>query len=153
MAEIYRAPQNYPRITKHKKIFLGGSIEMGIAVNWQEKIEKELKDSNVVILNPRRSNWDSTWEQTVDNFNFREQVDWELTALDYCDIIIMYFDPNTKSPISLLELGLYAASKKLIVCCPEGFYRKGNVDIVCNKYNISTVESLEEVISNIKQYL
>jgi hypothetical protein len=30
-------------------------------------------------------------------------------------IIIMYFDPNTKSPISLLELGLNAREQKLVV--------------------------------------
>jgi hypothetical protein len=68
--------------------------------------------------------------------------------LDSSDIIVMYFDPNTKSPISLLELGLYAASGKLIVCCPEGFWRKGNVDIVCQRYKVPTVETIEDLISN-----
>lgn len=56
----------------------------------------------------------------------------------------MYFDPNTKSPISLLELGLYATSNKLHVICPDGFYRKGNIEIVCDKYNIPIYENIEE---------
>ena len=59
------------------------------------------------------------------------QVEWELEGLELCDIIIMYFDSNTKSPISLLELGLFAHKKKMIVFCPNGFWRKGNVDVVC----------------------
>lgn len=55
----------------------------------------------------------------------------------------MYFSPNTKSPISLLELGLFARSGKVRVVCPEGFWRKGNVDIVCQYYNIPLYENFE----------
>ena len=65
----------------------------------------------------------------------------------------MYFDPNTKSPISLLELGLFAHSKKLIVCCPEGFWRKGNVDIVCDKYGIPNYDSLEKLLNYLTNIL
>ena len=65
----------------------------------------------------------------------------------------MYFDPNTKSPISLLELGLFAQSKKLIVCCPEGFWRKGNVDIVCDRYNIPNYDSLEKLLNYLTNIL
>ena len=61
----------------------------------------------------------------------------------------MYFDPNTKSPISLLELGLYATSKKLHVICPKGFWRKGNVDIICKKYDIPIYETINEFINKI----
>lgn len=63
----------------------------------------------------------------------------------------MYFDPNTQSPISLLELGLHARGGKLIVLCPEGFWRKGNVDIVCEKYNVKQVASFEELIKAINE--
>jgi hypothetical protein len=65
----------------------------------------------------------------------------------------MYFDPTTKSPISLLELGLHARTGKLIVCCPEPFWRKGNVDIVCKSYDITQVENIEEVIEKIKSLI
>ncbi len=64
----------------------------------------------------------------------------------------MYFDPNTKSPISLLELGLYAASDKLTVCCPEGFWRKGNVDIVCERYGVEQVDTIEEFAIQILEF-
>ncbi len=136
-----KAPNTLP-----KKIFLAGSIEMGNAENWQEKIVTKFKDNGYIFLNPRRDDWDSSWEQKIENVQFNEQVTWELNALDSSDVIIMYFDPNTKSPISLLELGLYATSGKLIVCCPEGFWRKGNVDIVCKRYNIPTVETIDKLI-------
>ena len=129
-------------------LFLAGSIEMGAAENWQDRvtqraIEGSGKYKNFTFFNPRRDNWDPTWKQSIDNPAFNEQVSWELTALDCAERIFMYFDPNTKSPISLLELGLYASSKKLIVCCPDGFYRKGNVQIVCQRYGLSCYDRID----------
>jgi hypothetical protein len=132
-------------------VFLAGSIEMGKAENWQDFVTKELSREDVIILNPRRDDWDSSWEQQIDNLKFREQVMWELKAMERADIIAMYFDPSTKSPISLLELGLYACSKKLIVYCPEGFWRKGNVDLVCRKYNVTQCISMTDFICQIKE--
>ena len=58
----------------------------------------------------------------------------------------MYLAPETKSPISLLELGLHAAGGKMIVVCPEGFWRKGNVEIVCSRHNIPMYEDIESGI-------
>lgn len=142
----YQIPTSY---TTNTKIFLAGSIEMGKAVDWQVLVTNSLKDLPVVILNPRRDNWDSSWEQSIDNPQFNEQVTWELDMLDRADIIAMYFDPTTMSPMSLLELGLYAELGKLIVCCPEGFWRKGNVDIVCKRYGIAQVKSLDDLIREI----
>ena len=67
------------------------------------------------------------------------------------DVIAMYFDPNTQAPISLLELGMFAPSGKMVVCCPEGFWKRGNVQIVCKKYGIDLVESLEELVDKVKK--
>ena len=108
----------------HQTIFLAGSIEMGAAEDWQSKVVNYFKDWQLTFYNPRRESWDSSWkqEQKVDQFN--QQVNWELNHLENCDTIFMYFDPSSKSPISLLELGLFASSGKMIVCCPDGFWRK-----------------------------
>ncbi len=67
----------------------------------------------------------------------------------------MYFDPDTKSPITLLELGLIVRDKptRLIVYCPEGFYRKGNVDIICRKYKITNCISWQDFVNEVKQNL
>lgn len=101
-------------------IFLAGSIEMGVAEDWQSKIVNTLKNKYVTILNPRRDDWDSSWIQEQSNPQFNHQVNWELNNLDRADIIFMYFAPDTKSPISLLELGKYV-STNMVVCCPKGF--------------------------------
>ena len=147
--KIIKAPNTIVLTPFEETIFLAGSIEMGKAENWQQRIERELSKVDGVILNPRRDDWDSSWIQSIDNPQFREQVEWELCALEGSTLIAMYFDPTTKSPISLLELGLYAKSKKMIVCCPEGFWRKGNVDIVCHQYGIEQVKTLDELVENL----
>jgi Nucleoside 2-deoxyribosyltransferase like len=138
----YKAPQNFAKRNRERKsVFLAGSIEMGKAENWQQEATNTFNLSGWDVLNPRRDVWDSSWSQDFENPQFYQQVNWELNALEHADLIVMYFDPNTKSPISLLELGLFARSNKLKVICPEGFWRKGNVDIVCNYYNIPLFDS------------
>ena len=146
MAEIIKPPSPPPNSFS---VFLAGSIELGSAENWQTFVERELSGIHIVILNPRRDNWDSSWLQDKPNSKFREQVEWELSALETASIIAMYFEPGTKSPVSLLELGLFARSGKMVVCCPEGFWRKGNVDIVCERYGVDQVESLNDLLNYI----
>ena len=148
MQEI-KPPTPLPPKSKIKQIFLAGSIEMGNATNWQEEVLKSLESKRVIVLNPRRDHWDSSWEQSIDNPKFKEQVLWEINGLEQSDIIVLYFDPATKSPISLLELGLFARNKKVIVSCPKGFWRKGNVEIVCEKFNIPLFDSLEDLIKKL----
>ncbi|MGM0421710.1 MAG: nucleoside 2-deoxyribosyltransferase domain-containing protein [Pseudomonadota bacterium] len=148
MIEI-KSPDAYDLYDEKAAIFLAGSIEMGKAVDWQAEVSKKLTGHDILILNPRRDDWNSSWEQSIDHPQFREQVEWELKALERSNKILMYFAPETKSPITLLEFGLYAkaAPKKMTVCCPEGFWRKGNIDIVCNMYGVGQVETLEDLIN------
>jgi hypothetical protein len=98
------------------------------------------------VFHPRREDWDSSWTQDFENPQFFQQVTWELNALENSDLIIMYFSPGTKSPISVLELGIFAKSGKIRVVCPDPFWRKGNVDIVCQYYNIPLYENFETLL-------
>lgn len=148
MTEI-KPPNNLP-----KTVFLAGSIEMGQADNWQERVARELADiPNLTILNPRRDDWDSGWNQSITDRQFTEQVEWEISAQEMANIIFMYFAPDTKAPISLLELGLFARSGKLIVCCPDGFWRKGNVEVVCQRFGIPLSGELDDAIERLKSSL
>eukprot|EP00494_Astrolonche_serrata_P017618 UN17804 len=100
--QVLKPPTPLSTTRNSIKIFLAGSIEQGKAEDWQTKIQNELKGhSNITIYNPRRDNWDSSWKQSIDNKNFYEQVTWELEALDSSDIIILYLQLGTQSPISL----------------------------------------------------
>ena len=149
MAIVVKPPHSFDTFDK-PCIFLAGSIEMGKAQDWQTQFFEACKNDDVVLLNPRRDDWDPTWEQSIDNDNFRGQVEWELKGLESSDVIALYFDPNTQSPISMLELGLFAKSKKLVVCCEEGFWRKGNIDVVCKRYGIEQVTNLVDLIARVR---
>jgi hypothetical protein len=139
---------------KDPSVFLAGSIEMGKADDWQTKLANEFSTwTNVVFFNPRRAGWDSSWEQRQSAINFNYQVNWELNHLEAADIIFMYFAPDTKSPISLLELGAYGTSGKMIVCCPDEFWRKGNVEVFCTRNNIPLFNTMEDAIGALKTKL
>ena len=136
-----------------QSVFLAGTIDNGISEDWQSTVETSLDDLNVVIFNPRRDEWDSTWEQSITNPMFREQVEWELDGLERVDHIFMYFSPNSKSPITLLELGLMASSRKVIIVCPQGFWRRGNIEIVAYRYAIPVFENMHNELTELRKRL
>lgn len=115
-------------------VFLAGSIEMGAADDWQASLTASLADLDVAVLNPRRDAWDASWRQSIDEPRFRAQVEWELDGLERAALVAMWFAPDTRAPVTLLELGLTARAAKLIVGCPEGYWRRGNVDVVCARF-------------------
>ncbi len=146
MARVLKPPAPFELADGERSVFLAGSIDMGRAGPWQAEVEGELADLPVAILNPRRDEWDASWEQSIDNPRFREQVEWELDAQERASVIAMYFVPGTQAPITLLELGLFAQTGRLVVCCPPGFWRRGNIQVVCRRYKVPLVEDLAELI-------
>lgn len=150
-----KAPNDYSAHIEKPTVFLSGSIEMGTAEMWQEKAVYEFSEMDVLILNPRRDDWDASWKQEIENEQFRTQVEWELAALEASDLILFYFSPGTKSPITLLEFGMFAKSapERMVVFCPDGFWRKGNIDIVCTRYGVRQVDSFDALISEGRRFL
>lgn len=152
MREV-KAPGIY-KWSNEPVVFLGGSIEMGVAEKWQDRIVNDLSKSTCLILNPRRDDWDASWVQDpTKGTKFWQQVSWELQGQEVADIICYYFDPNTKSPITLLELGLFGQQTNVLVCCPKEFWRYGNVAMVCNRYQIPLVHSYEEMSKLLKNWV
>lgn len=148
--KVLTAPDDLAQASGYK-IFLAGSIEQDTAERWQDKIIEAVRGTDLCILNPRRAAWDPTWVQNIENPQFKQQVLWELAGQNMADLIVMYFDPNTKAPITLLELGLFH-QKNLLVLCPEGYWRKGNVDIVCQLHDIKQAKDFDDLINQIKGY-
>jgi Nucleoside 2-deoxyribosyltransferase like len=130
-------------------VFLAGTIDMGHSIDWQQKFidqaNKEETLDDVVVFNPRRKSWDHNWTQSIENKQFSEQVNWELDAMENADVILLFLEGNSKSPISMMELGLFADSGKLMVCCEDGFWRKGNIDIVCKRKGIDQYNTFDEL--------
>lgn len=151
----YTPPSNISKRDRSKKsVFIAGTIDMGKNIpDWQKEITSFFEQNSWDSFNPRRADWDASWLQEFENPQFSQQVRWELNALEVADIILMYFLPDSVSPISLLELGIHIRSKKLYVVCPHGFWRKGNVDITCDFYDVPLFDTLEEFKTFFKEYI
>ena len=127
---------------------------MGSAEDWQKRLTKDLSDyTDLVLLNPRRDDWDSSWIQDpTPGTKFYEQVEWELECQEQADVNLYYFTADSKAPITLLELGLFN-DDNVVVCCPKEFYRYGNVKMVCDRYSIPMVETYDELLKLLREAL
>jgi hypothetical protein len=149
-----KAPNPYNGENKIK-IFLAGAIDMGAAIDWQKQVVEYFKDWNrrkeILFLNPRRDDWDSSWKQVPEDKQFSEQVNWEISGLENSDLVFLCLPKDSKAPISLLELGLMAGGKKkIIVMCDKEFYRYGNVAITCNRYNCKLHTDISSALTALK---
>jgi hypothetical protein len=135
MLTVYTAPEPLDAIGRRKpSLFLGGTIEQGTADDWQARACSDCAGEEYVFLNPRRAEWDAG----LGDGAVREQVRWELDAIGLADAVLVNLLPGTLSPISLLELGLCCGERppKLVVVCPEGFWRRANVEVTCERYGV-----------------
>lgn len=148
-------------------VFMAGSIEMGTAVNWQSTVGNVLSAMPEVgvVYNPRRDDFDALQEQKIGNDYFSGQVNWEADGFENSPVVFFYFDENTKSPITLLELGfilgrnkiigdafpmMKAVQQSIVVYCPNGFWRQGNVEIMCYRNGIQIHRQLDAAMVILK---
>ena len=143
--QIIKAPSDEPPRGKIS-IFLAGTTSKVDASDWRETLSASLSDTPITIYNPYRVDWDSSWREDIHFPPYRQQVEWELEKQDTADIVVIYFHPATQAPISLLELGLCArVPGKAIVVCPEGYWKRGNVQVVCRKFGIEMVDDVDRL--------
>ncbi|KAF1851852.1 uncharacterized protein K460DRAFT_270263 [Cucurbitaria berberidis CBS 394.84] len=150
-AIVYKPPVR-PEVDR-PSVILYGAIQSNPTQDWQTSLAASLSDLPIAILNPRRDDWDSSWVEDIAFPKFKEQVEWEMDYAQVADVIVFYFAPGTLTPITLLELGMYAGTGKAIVCCPEGFYKRGNVQIVCSRYGIDLLGTLDELKEKVRARL
>ena len=117
--------------TRHR-VYLAGSTK---GIDWQRYFINELADLRVDVFNPR--------SDVVDGL-----YGWEIEHLNIANVIALYFDPHDTSPNGLLTLGLFSKTDRLIVCCPEQFYKKDDVDYICQREDIHQVETLDLLVAN-----
>lgn len=130
------------------KIFLAGTIDMGNSSDWQMELLDIFSrmDGRYILFNPRQENWDASRPGEMDY-----QVRWELDHLEEADMIIMYILGTSRSPISLLEMGLHARSGKMHVICEKDFYRHDNVRITCEYYDVPLYDDLDSFLEYFKR--
>lgn len=135
-------------------IFLAGSIEQGAAREWQKEVVANFKDFPwlLTFFNPRREERDIAWNQDPNNHTLVEQIRWELQHIRAADAVFFYFQAGTKSPISLLELGIVLGTEaEVVVVCEPGFWRETNVIETCAFFGVETFSTLENGIASLKE--
>jgi hypothetical protein len=141
---IFAPSEEAPRHSK--SIFLAGTTSKVDITDWRETLSASLSKHPVTIYNPYRADWDSTWREDVNFTPYREQVMWELDKQAKADLVVVYFHPATQAPVSLLEFGLSAkVPGKVIAVCPEGYWKRGNVQIVSEVYGVELLDNFEKL--------
>jgi len=150
--KVIMAPLRVRGIPNVPTIFMAGSIDMGSARNWQKDFEREMQHFPCWLYNPRRDDWDSSWKQTDSDPQFRTQVEWELDFLKYSNYVFMFISAESKAPITLLEFGMVSAAypDKLIICVEDGFYRRGNIEVVCRRQGIPLFSDFKTAVEHLK---
>jgi hypothetical protein len=104
-------------------LFLGGGIT-GCG-DWQAWMRETLSDTDWVLLNPRRAEFDAT----DPNFD-TVQIPWEHDHLGRATALMFWFPPETLCPITLYELGKYTPTcKPIILGIHPDYKRKRDVEM------------------------
>ncbi|PSR90603.1 hypothetical protein BD289DRAFT_481552 [Coniella lustricola] len=107
----------------------------------------------LTFYDPYQPNWDSTWKEDYNtDARYKAQTDWELAHIASSTFHVSYFDPRAKAPVTLLEFGLTAWHKgkdSVLVGCPPGFWKRGNVVAVCQRRGILVEDSLDGLVKRL----
>lgn len=145
--KIFTAPNTIDNY-RGESIFIGGTIDNGDSIDWQQDVINKLS-TDFIIFNPRRKDWDKNLKQSGEDPKMFQQISWEYNAMKIADYILLNFLPKSLSPITLHELGLFATSGKCIVCCPKEFYRASNVEHTCTTHTIPLYRDMDTLIYDI----
>ena len=73
-ATVITSPAPLLQEDPRPRIFLAGSINMGATRDWQAEFAAALADLDVIVLNPRRADWDRSVRTEADGAEFAWQV-------------------------------------------------------------------------------
>ena len=141
---IFTSEEELPiKSNKLQSIFLAGSMDTQLSHNWRKQVmDAYLGGYN--FFDPTNSNY-----KKLNAFDMKLHIQWELDALAMSDKILLNFLPDALSPISLVELGLYVASNKLIVVCPKEFYKSSYVHALCEKYSTPMFNKINTALTTL----
>lgn len=160
--KVVYAQEKFPIDSNIKSIFLAGPTPRNKNVlSWRKDILKYLEDLNFdgIVYSPEPINVEAYK-------NYDDQMEWEQKALDKSTIILFYIprdlslDENGKLKMPAfttnIEFGLYAKSKKLVVCIPEDKLKVSSNTYIykcCQKFDISFYYELDKAIQFIIERL
>lgn len=124
MKEI-KAPGRYEHRDDHTTLFIAGGISN--CEKWQDKVPIALDETDLVLINPRRDNFDVTNPDIE-----QEQIKWEHKHIIKASSYLFWFGEETLCPITLFELGKVSGlfpNKPIFVGTHPNYERKTNVKV------------------------
>ena len=124
-----------------KSLFLAGGISN--CPDWQSELTTMLENTDWLIINPRRADFDITNPNMTE-----EQILWEHRHLRLASAIAFWFPPETLCPITLYELGTWSTSHKpLFIGVDPKYQRRLDVQIQTRlvRPEVPILESLEDL--------
>lgn len=126
----YESPKEYKpdsysngKFKNIPSLFLAGGITD--CPDWQKEMTKKLNNTDIIILNPRRENFDINEKDAA-----KKQIAWEYRHLRYASAISFWFPKETLCPIVLFELGYwFNRSKEIFIGVHPEYKRKEDVYI------------------------
>ena len=128
-----------------KSLFMAGGISN--CNLWQPRYVELLKDTNLVLLNPRRKVY-------LDGEGVLErQITWEFNHLRRANAYSFWFPNETLCPITLFELGKKCVSEKpFFLGIDPAYTRKRDLEVQLRleKPELDIVYSLEDLAGQVK---
>lgn len=132
-----------------RSLFLGGGISD--CPNWQAEIIPRFANTNVILMNPRRDNFDIT-----NQYMSVEQIHWEHEHLNTASAILFWFPAETLCPITLFELGKYATlGKRIFVGCHPDYARALDVRVQLKLIQPYTIvhDSIDSLVAEVHEWI
>lgn len=147
-----------PHKERNKSLFLAGGITN--CPNWQLELVDKLKDTDLIVFNPRRENF-----PIGDPNAAYEQIKWEYKQFLNCKLHSFWFSRGSLNPIVLFEYGRWSYIairfwqyfRKVFVGIDPEYERKQDVEIQTKLLNpredrIKIVYNLDDLAKQIIQY-
>jgi hypothetical protein len=141
------APTEY-RNDGRPSVFLAGGIT-GCG-DWQQRLANRLRDTGLVVLNPRRKRF-----PIDDPGAAGEQIDWEFRHLRRATARAFWFPSATLCPIALYELGASSMTRgPLFIGVDPQYARRADVEIQTKlaRPDVKVVYSVEDLANQVLKW-
>ncbi|MFK7786732.1 MAG: nucleoside 2-deoxyribosyltransferase domain-containing protein [Crocinitomicaceae bacterium] len=139
---VFTSRNNTSQLAQNRTcIFLAGSMAQESSSNWRKTVVNQFGDTYHFFV-PTHPNHDQTGDDEM-----KTHIEWELNGLAKADFILLNFLADARSPISMVEMGMYIQSGKLIVVCPKNFYKRRYVETLCEKYTTPLFNHLDQLLN------
>lgn len=141
------APAEY--LGNERSLFLAGGITG--CPDWQAELTDLLKNEDIVLLNPRRTNF------PMDDANAaKEQIEWEHRHFRRSTAVSFWFTKETLCPITLYELGVNVMRDiPLFVGVHPKYARRQDIEIQIRleRPELEIVYNLNSLAGKIKEWV